>query len=385
MSRGPKGLGTVYEEPGRGWRAEKRVTLPDGRSRRIVARGKTEREALRNRAAQESALVRAHPDAESITLGQYLDMWLARKTMRDATEREYKRVVMHAKKHAGDVRLSRITPMLVADVLDQIKPPATSNAVRRYLKGAFKQAVARGLLFTNPLESVPPKRTPDTKRRVWQHEEIAKFITASRGSAKALFLVALFAGLRRGELLALRWENVTPTGITVDSTWVRGDKVGPPKTQASYRTVPIHEGLYAQIVEARPEIESEFAFPAGSGRMFGGGNLWRNFRATTKRAGVPVIRFHDMRRTAATLWAEAGVPPKVIQRMLGHSTPHLALAIYTDVMESQMRSAALDPNRVLGGLSGGLKTTTAGTRGDTRDNEAGEEPALDADNTDVHQ
>lgn len=311
--------------------------------------------------------MRAHPAAEHLTFGAYLDSWLSRKTIRAATEREYKRVIKHAKEHIGDVRLGRLTPGLLADALDSIEPPATSNAVRRYLKGALKQAVARGLLFTNPLDSIPPRQVVVTKRAVWQRTEIAKFINASRGSAKALYLVALFAGLRRGELLALKWKNVTPTGITVDSTWLRGDKIGPPKTQASYRTVPIHESLYEQIVAARPTIESEFAFPARSGRMFGGANLWRSFNATMKRAGVTKIRFHDMRRTAATLWAEAGATPKTIQKMLGHSTPHLALAIYTDVMDGQLQRAAIDPTTVLGGLFGGSKMSEAGTNADVED------------------
>src|SRR5690606_29057686 len=92
------------------------------------------------------------------------------------------------------------------------------------------------------------------------------------------------------------------------------------------------------------------------------GNLERAFKATIKAAGVPVIRFHDMRRTAATLWALQGASPKAIQKLLGHSTPYLAMAIYTDVVDGQLQSAVIDPASVLsGGTNGVGRFTETGT------------------------
>lgn len=371
-TRGPKGLGTVYRENDATrvatWRAEKRITLPDGRSRRIVARGNSEGEALANRDAKEAALRRSHPDADKLTIEAYLDLWLDRKRrqFRPGTIREYERVKRHTVAFMGDVRLSRVTPALMQELLDSQASAATANALRRYLKGAFKQAVTRGLLYTNPLAGIEAFHAPDTKRGIWQPDEMHRFLDAAPNpTMRALFTVAMFAGLRRGELLALPWRNVSANGVKVDRTWTRGGTVGPPKTPSGVRVVPIHADVYDAIVAGRVGREGDLAFPSAAGTMFGGGNLGRAFRATKKDAGVPDIRFHDMRRIAATLWARAGASPKEIQMLLGHATIGLALRIYTDVMDGQLDRLALAPHVILradsGGLSGGDKTGTTGT------------------------
>lgn len=371
MSRVPRGLGTVYREKTKGgkrrtvWRAEKWVTLPDGSTKRAIGRGKTEGEAIKRRAQKEAALARAHPDASRLTVEAFLNKWLESKrgNLRSNTEREYKRVIRHTVKVIGDVPLAKVTPLHVQSVMDA-HTPATANAIRRYLRGAFRQAERWELLAFSPARNIDPARREPTKRGVLQPSEIEPFLDAAPVVYRALFKVAIFAGLRRGELLALPWANVTPTSIKVDCTWTRGAAVGPPKTKASLRTVPIHPSVYEAIRADREGRDySMRAFPPrrrGSmtgHEMLGDGNLGRAFRETIERSGVTPIRFHDLRRTAATLWALQGQPPSVIQRLLGHSTPHLALAVYTDVMRDQLESAALDPSQISGGQKGGLKIT----------------------------
>jgi len=389
--RGPRGLGTVYKEQATGrstrWRAEKQVRLPDGTTTRVVARGKTEAEALRNRAQREAALMRAHPDAERLTVEAFLARWLASKReLKPNTLREYERVVKHAVDGMGSVPLARVTPLHVQRLLDA-HAPATANAIRRYLKGAFRQAERWELIQFNPVRNIEPVRQRPTKRGVWQPAEVSAFLAAATPTYRAVFTAAVFTGLRRGELLGLPWANVTATTIRVDRTWTRGGVVGTPKTAASARSVPIHASLHAVLVEGRAHApDSPWAFPSATGTMLGDGNLGRAFRATIARANksaakaeaggrpavkVPAIRFHDMRRVAATLWAQAGQPPKVIQRLLGHSTPFLALSIYNDVMQSQLATAALDPSAILvpagdrGGQSGGSEITPTGSEAES--------------------
>lgn len=386
MSRGPRSLGSVYRETDAKrrtqWRAERTVELPDGTKRRVVARGKTEAEALRKRTQKEHALARAHPDAERLTVEAFLARWLASKReLKPNTLREYERVVKHAVDGMGSVPLARVTPLHVQRVLDA-HTPATANAIRRYLKGAFRQAERWELIQLNPVRNIEPVKQRPTKRGVWQPAEVSAFLAAATPTYRAVFTAAVFTGLRRGELLGLPWANVSEATVRVDRTWTRGGVVGTPKTAASARSVPIHASLHAVLVEGRAHApDSPWAFPSAAGTILGDGNLGRAFRETIARANktaakaeaegrpavkVPIIRFHDMRRVAATLWAQAGQPPKVIQRLLGHSTPFLALSIYNDVMQSQLATAALDPSAILaraegrGGQSGGLEITPTG-------------------------
>lgn len=388
--RGPKGLGTVYKEAAANrkepWRAEKRVRLPDGSSRRVIVRGKSQADALKKLAAREKVLARAHPDAERMTLREFLDKWLAYKEpqVKGATIAEYKRVMAHVKKEIGHLPLSRVTPLHAQRaIMSQVAAGnlTTANNIRRYLKSAFRQAERWELVTVNPLRNIEPVKREPVKRGVWSPPEIRAFLNAQeRPLWRALFTVAIFAGLRRGELRALPWANVTPTSIRVDRTASRFSPTGvnSPKTRESRRVVPIHPTVYQAILEGRGDSDSEWAFPTRAGTMIEEGNLGRAFRAALKKANeaaekdggvkVPVIRFHDLRRTAATLWALQGASPKTIQKLLGHSTPHLALAIYTDVVESQLASAALDPQAIMGGgANGGKGNAEAGTEADAGD------------------
>jgi integrase len=353
------------------WRAEKRARLPDGSTRRIIVRGASQEDALRKLAARERSLAKAHPDAERMSLAQYLDKWLDYKAgnVKGATIAEYRRVMAHVKREIGHIPLARVTPLHAQKAITQQVDAGnltTANNIRRYLKSAFRQAERWELVSVNPLRNIEPVKREAPRRGVWSPAEIQAFLAAAetRPVYRALFMTAIFAGLRRGELMALPWANVTTTGIRVDRTASRFSPTGvnSPKTRESRRTVPIHPSVHEAIASARDGRESEYAFPSRTGSMIEGGNLERAFKATIKAAGVPVIRFHDMRRTAATLWALQGASPKAIQKLLGHSTPYLAMAIYTDVVDGQLQSAVIDPASVLsGGTNGVGRFTETGT------------------------
>jgi len=389
--RVPRGLGSVYKEKDKTgtrrtvWRAEKWVTLPDGTVKRVIGRGKTRDEALKRRARKEGELMRSHPDAARLTIEDFLERWIASKrdTLKPNTEREYNRIIKHTNDIIGSVPLARVTPLHIQRVMDA-HPPPTANAIRRYLMGAFRQAERWELLNFNPVRNIEPVKRPPPRRKVMQPDEIQEFLKHAPKVYRALFMTAIFAGLRRGELMALPWENVSPESIIVDRTWTRGGVVGTPKTHASYRAVPIHESLYETIRREREGREySQLAFPPrrrgqmNGTEMLSDGNLGRAFRDTLEKSKVTNLRLHDLRRTAATLWALQGHGPSVIQRLLGHSTPHLALAVYTDVMRGQLESAALNPTAILGGNIGGLKSTPNGTNPNQGERVASDERAGD--------
>lgn len=374
MSR-PSGQGTVYKEavPGRNtrWRAEKIVRLPDGSRKRIIVRGRTQGEALANLAAKERALENAHPDAEKLTARAFLKRWLEhqRGRVKPSTLAEYERVCDYAIDAFGHIPLARVRPTHVQMAIDAAvarKNLGTAEAIRRYMKQAFRQAERWELITRNPVANLPVVRRPEPTRRAWQPHEAQRFLEAVREHLHpgyyAIFYAALLTGMRRGELLALKWADVTPTGVTVRATASRHAEggIGTPKTSKSLRRIPITKEAYETLAACREKLPaSEWAFPNNQGGRIGERNLLRAFvrgieltakpDADPPLKAVPSMRLHDLRRTTASWWAAAGVPPKVIQQLLGHSTPRLALEVYTDVLEGQVDSAALDPSKWVGG------------------------------------
>lgn len=375
MGKRAKGQGTIYRERDSArrtkWRAEKPITLPDGRPHRLITRGVTQDEALLKLERRERELQASHPDAERLTASEYLDRWLKwqRGRVGPSTMAELERITDRAKESFGHISLARVKPTHVQAAMDvEIEAGllGTAEGIRRSMRSAFRQAERWDLLTTNPARNLEPVKRPATKRSAWEPWEAARFLDVVKarlhGGYYALFYMAVLTGMRRGELIALKWSDVTPTGVTVKATASRYAKGGvgtTTKTPAGARRIPITRAAFDTIAEARSKLPvSEWAFPSEVGSMLGERNVNRAFANMIEATHVPPgpgvkrMRLHDVRRTTATFWAAAGVPPKVIQKLLGHATPHVALAVYTDVLEGQLDDAALDPSRWIGGKKG---------------------------------
>ena len=355
MGKRAHGEGTLYEEsdPRRTtrWRAEKDVTLPDGRMRRVIARGRTQKEALAKLDKKEREYRHANPDADKMTMEQYLTRWLEfkRPTLRNSTVRTYERDIGHVLASMGDKRLARVKPVDVQELLTKFQAKgqhAQADKIRRTLKQAFHQAVKWDLLAGSPVDRLDPIRVPAPKRGVWTEAQAEAFLRTLRENSRGriyypIFLAALNTGLRKGELIGLEWRHVTSTGIMVQQAYSRyaEGKLDQPKTESGVRRIP----LAPDVVEAfgpRGNLHDP-VFHTRNGTRHGERNLSRALVTYAGRAGVPVIRFHDLRRTYATILSTRGVPPRVVQRLLGHATPHLAMAVYQDVFEESIDGAVL--------------------------------------------
>lgn len=378
-----RGEGTIYRDtdPNRKTKfvAEKKVVLPDGKRKRIVVRGYSEQDVLKKLRARERRVVTANPTAERMTINEFLDVWLEHKEPRvkRRTYLEYKATLRHARLRMGDVRLARVTPRHVQKVLDDLVragTPTQAANVRRYLRQAFRQAERWELIDRNPVRNIEPVRTPEVKRDILQMHEIDPVLQAARAREPWFYPfihTAIFTGLRHGELLALPIKNVRKDHVLVDRTHSTHTPEGfeRPKTRAAHRVVPIAPATYDCIMDGRRHaLNSVWALPSMTGTQLQMRNVYRSWRIVKRRAGVDV-RIHDLRRTAASLWARNGATPKQIQMLLGHATPHLALAVYTDVMEGDLSGVALDPMGVVGGSLGGSKDAK---RGDSRELPGGE-------------
>lgn len=376
----PSGQGTVYREsaPKRNtkWRAEKIVRLPDGSRKRVIVRARTQGEAVAKLLARERALERSSPEAEKETAGAFMRRWIdhQRGRVKPATLAEYERIIAFAAASFGHIPLASVRPLHVQLAIDAAVDRghrATAESIRRYLKQAFRQAERWELLTRNPVANLAPVKVPPTVRRAWQPHQAARFLRAVETHTHAgyygFYYGALLTGMRRGELLGLRWADVTPKRVLVRASASRHavGGMGTTKTPGSSREIPIKPEAYAVLERCRSQMpESEWAFPSTQGTRLGERNVLREFVRCVEltadpdgvppQAAVPIMRLHDLRRTTATWWAAAGVPPKVIQKLLGHSTPRLALEVYTDVLEGQIEGAALDPAVWFGGgIKGG--------------------------------
>jgi integrase len=206
-----------------------------------------------------------------------------------------------------------------------------------------------------------PPRSPRRKVEVWDAEQVRLFLGEAKRSSRhyTLYLTALMTGMRQGELLGLRWQDVDllASTATIRQTFYRlgthsGFKV--PKTAGSQRTVHLPDAVLDALKtlqdeqrEARALLGDGYASPLdlvfcqANGQPIQSHNLTqRDFRRVIRRARLPLIRFHDLRHAHASYLALAGVPPKVAQERLGHATPTFTMRVYTHTLAGQQEKAA---------------------------------------------
>jgi integrase len=331
----------------------------------------TRQDARSARAARMRELRGRTADAYSITVAEYLDLWLSRKrALRESTRVIYRRHIDdYLGPRLGSLRLVDLErhPDHIEDFFTDLtigksgKPlsPASVRRIYGTLRGALNTAVKKKLLAYNPALSVELPATEPSKARVWDAEQAGRFLDYVRDDRLyALYLLVVMAGLRRGEVVGLRWEDVRfDTGylrVAQQVVEVGGQLyVGPPKTKAGERMVALDPDTVAVLKAHRAaQLRERLAWGEGwhdtglvftreDGQMLKPAAVTIGFRATAKKAGVPVIRFHDLRHTCATLALAADVPMKVVSDRLGHSTMAITANLYTAVLPAVAREAAL--------------------------------------------
>ena len=368
--RRANGEGTIYKRADGRW--EGRITLDHGGRKALY--GKTHTEVARKLAVA----IRARQDGlppvpERQTVQQYLGSWLdgvARLRVRPTTFDGYERLVrLHVNPEIGSVRLARLTPQALARLYERLLQKGLSartvSLTHSVLHSALSQALRWNLVARNPADAVDPPRTQRREFRTLALEEAERLLEGARSDRLyALYVLALTCGLRQAELLGLRWIDVDPDrailAVRQQALRVRGGwTFGEPKTGKGRRTVT----LPALTVEAlrlhrlRQSQEKLRLGPAWDdlglvfanliGRPIEKQNLLRrSFWPLLERTGLPHIRFHDLRHTAATLLLEQGVHPKVVQERLGHSTISVTMDTYSHVMPTLQREAADELDRI---------------------------------------
>jgi integrase len=307
-------------------------------------------------------------DPGRLTVGQYLEEWLAGKgKLRPSTRASYRQhLSLYLKPALGQVRITDLRANHVEAMVQSLRHEphcvgvATTRRVFATLRGALNKAQRQGLIAVNPCSFVELESEEEHRRptQVWTAAQVGGFLDAiSEHRLALLFELTVKAGLRRGEVIGLRWSDVDLDDavmfVAQSVVQVGGAlHVGTPKTKKSMRRVPLDDETVASLRAHRRRQLEERVF-AGAGwkdtdRVFvrpdGEGlvpeYVSRAFRNLTRQSGLPPIRLHELRHTSASLALAAGVPMRVVSERLGHSTIGITQNLYTHVFDELSRDAA---------------------------------------------
>ena len=297
-------------------------------------------------------------DAGSQTVGEYMEQWLqtsARESVRESTYESYRNQVRRYVVPAiGRVKLKRLSAMQIQGMyramLDRGLSPRTVQYAHAVLHRALRQAVRWGLVPRNVSEDVDrPRIRPEEIRPLNRHQARHLLNTAGESGDRfeALYVLALHTGMRPGELLGLKWEDVNfdEGGLQLNRA-LAGKNLTAPKTKRSRRRIDLSTASIAALKAHRKRQLEErmqkaglwrdhgLVFPSTVGTPLFHRNVVRAFKNLLKRAGLPQsTRLYDLRHTCATLLLGSNVHPKYVQELLGHASIALTLDTYSHVLK----------------------------------------------------
>ncbi|GAA1416668.1 site-specific integrase [Catellatospora coxensis] len=374
-SRRGHGEGSVYEfKPGL-WAASVDLGWIDGKRRRKVVYAPTEAEAIVKRDALRRALtLGVNLAAPPRTIKEWLTEWLTEKerdgSTKPTTIARYRQVIDgHLIPQLGRIKLDKLSPRdvqrLVAQLRDKMAP-ASVIKVHGVLRVALADALRLDLVERNVAKAAKLPRLGRVERRALTPAEARKLLTEVAGDRlEAFFVLALTTGLRRGELLGLRWIDVETDEkvLFVRQTLQRVNGqlcIVSPKTHRSTRPVPMarfacealirHREVQDREKAATEELwrESGLVFANTLGGPMEPRNVNRRFEQARKAAGLEWLRLHDLRHAFATFLLHDGQELRTVMELLGHSTIRLTADTYGHVLPAKARDAADGIDRIMG-------------------------------------
>lgn len=303
-------------------------------------------------------------DPSKVTFGEYIINWLENKN--DISPETRHTNEGHLRNHIipelGQIPLQKVKVSHIEDFIKKLKKKDISDATVRKIfnlvQTSFKSAARREMIAKNPFDLMDNGSKPTIRKSTvdyWTAEEVKHFFSVLDHRQKIMFVLAIYTGMRRSEILGLRWKDIDFNSKQLriyNSLRPQQGLTRNVKTEAGFRTITFSSIVKTELEKHRELINTEkeifgdeyedndLVVCQPNGKEVVLGNFTRFWKNIIKNTGMRYIRFHDLRHTCASLLLSAGVHPKVVQEQLGHSSIRVTMDKYSHMMPNMQAEAA---------------------------------------------
>jgi integrase len=363
--------GSIFKRGNNTWRAQ--ITI---QGQRLSFNGKTKKEC------QEWVKVTlAQVDnglnfkGANLTLKEFMTDWLVNveSSLRPNTYKQYRQITnQHILPYLGNFKLKDLNPQHIQHrynlMVKQGKGLRTVQITHAVIHRALGQAVKFGLIPRNPDDATTPPKPKQKEMRFYDRDQVHRLLISTKLSGDRLYPLyhfALSTGMRQSEIFGLKWTDLDfgqgSLHVHRQLTRIKGGgfEFTAPKTKAGIRKIALGPSTL-QILKDHNKYQQMEIYKIGDrwqdhglifttqiGTPLDKYNLLKSFKKLIKKIGLPEIRFHDLRHTAASLMLNQGIPTIVVSKRLGHSKPSITLDIYGHLIPSKQHEAALIMDELL--------------------------------------
>jgi integrase len=383
----------IVQRGPRTWRITWELGRQDGKRRQRTETFHGSYRDAQKRAREVQAEIDAGiiTDPSNITFGQFAERWIhdvCRLKLKASTLESYQRQLrLHVLPYLGDVPMRKLTPLDIQGLYVRLLATGrhdgkgglsarTVQYVHSILAEMLDLAVMWGMVGRNVAKLTEPPRPGEREPQFWSEEEVRAFLAQARSHRLwALWVLALDTGMRQGELLGLRWDDVDLDNQVIhvrQQLQHDGKGFDTPKTSTSRRAIAIGDIVTRELRDHRTRQlkerlaagsvwrDHELVFCTEIGTPINPRNLLRVFYALVERAGIRRIPFHGLRHTHGSLIHAQGTPLKSVAERLGHASPSFTAKVYAHGLPRLQVEAARQMERIMFGDQHGDQTAKKG-------------------------